>query len=100
MTTEHLYYLLVALQVADIATTHYALSNLKGVKEGNPIMRKLFDKFGHERTLIVAKLAMVVALYFILPQVPDWSLWACVAIYVGVVGNNVKVIRTIKNRTK
>jgi len=93
MTTEYLYYLLVAFQVADIATTHYALSNLKGVKEGNPFMRELFDKFGHERTLIVAKVVVMVALYFVLPQVPEWALWACVAIYVGVVGNNVKVIQ-------
>ena len=98
MTTEHLYYLLVALQVADIATTHYALSNLKGVKEGNPFMRKLFDKFGHERTLIVAKVVVMVALYFILPYVEQWALWACVAMYVGVVGNNVMVIRKMKER--
>lgn len=39
-------YLLILLQLADIATTHYALRTGIGT-EANPVLRKLFDRFGH-----------------------------------------------------
>lgn len=39
-------YLLIAPQLADIATTHYALKSGSGT-EANPVLRKLFERPGH-----------------------------------------------------
>jgi hypothetical protein len=50
-------YLLLALQVADLATTLYVLRTGKGA-EANPIARKLMDFFGPELGLALPKLLM------------------------------------------
>lgn len=51
-------YPLILLQPADIATTHYALKSGAGT-EGNPVLRKLFGRFGHERVLLLIKGAFI-----------------------------------------
>ena len=48
-------YLLLALQVLDLATTLYVLRTGKGA-EANPIARKLMDFFGPELGLALPKL--------------------------------------------
>ncbi len=88
-------YLLIALQLADIATTHYALKSGAGT-EGNPILRKLFDRFGHEKVLLVIKGAFIAWLLWATPILQAsayaWVVYLIVAIYAGVIVNNLKVI--------
>ena len=84
-------YLLIALQLADIATTHYALRTGIG-QEANPFMRKLFDKFGHEVVLLVTKgifIAFLVAFY---EYIRVEALYLMAALYCYVIYNNLKVI--------
>ena len=90
-------YLLIALQLADIATTHYALRFKIGT-EANPFMRRLFDKFGHERVLLVSKTLFVVLLLVAQDYIMIEALYALVALYVYVVINNVKVIWKARNK--
>ena len=40
-------HILMTLQLLDVLTTHYVLRTGIGT-EANPVLRKLFDKFGHE----------------------------------------------------
>ena len=85
-------YLLIALQLADLATTHYVLR--KGIgTEANPLLKRLFDRFGHERVLIVTKSAFIVWLLLLQGFIPNFVLWLLVAFYVWVVYNNLRVIR-------
>jgi hypothetical protein len=85
-------YLLIALQLADLATTHYVLR--KGIgTEANPLLKRLFDKFGHERVLLITKAAFIVWLLLLQGFIPDAVLWLLVAFYVWVVVNNLRVIR-------
>lgn len=91
MTVEHLAYLLMALQVADGLTTYLALK--KGAAEGNPIMRKLFEKIGMVPALIITKGALMAIVW-------HWrdvlgALWLAVfcAVYLAVAVNNVRVAR-------
>jgi hypothetical protein len=87
-------YLLIALQVADIATTLYFLKHTTLI-EGNPILRKLFDQFGAAPTLLVAKGAFVVLLWVSYPYLSgyEWMLWPICAFYVWVVVYNLKMIK-------
>jgi hypothetical protein len=91
ISTEYLAHLLVILQLADLGTTHYALKTGLG-REANPVMRKLFDRFGHEPVLLVVKGALIALLLWGAPLVPIEVLWLIVALYVWVVGNNLYVI--------
>ena len=84
-------YFLILLQLADIATTHYALRTKIGT-EANPLLRKLFDKFGHEPVLIVTKGAFIVFLWFAHPYTIPEVLYLLCALYVWVIWNNVSVI--------
>jgi hypothetical protein len=84
-------YLLIALQLADIATTHYALRTGIG-QEANPLLRKLFDKFGHEVVLLVTKGAFIVFLWFAHPYILTEVLYLVAAGYVWVIWNNLSVI--------
>jgi hypothetical protein len=88
-------YLIVALQLADIATTHYALKSGAGT-EGNPFLRRLFDKFSHEKVLLAIKGAFIAWLLWAIPILQAsayvWVVYLIVAIYVGVIVNNLKVI--------
>lgn len=45
--TDDMLHALILLQLLDIATTHYALPLRIGT-EANPVLRKLFDRRGHE----------------------------------------------------
>ena len=82
---------LIALQVADIATTHYVLKTGIGT-EANPVLNKLFQKFGHEPVLLTTKGAFIVFLLVVQSQLPAWVLGGLGVFYVAIVGNNVNVI--------
>lgn len=56
-----LFLLLVALQVVDTATTLIALDH--GYKEANPLMNWAMKTFGEATTLVVSKLALLVAVF-------------------------------------
>jgi hypothetical protein len=88
-------YLLIVLQLADIATTHYALKSGLGT-EGNPFLRRLFDRFGHEKVLLAIKGAFIAWLLWAIPILQASAyvsvIYLIVAIYVGVIVNNLKVI--------
>lgn len=90
------YYLATAfviLQVLDLLTTAYFMSHSElGLKEGNPVLAKLFSVFGVIPTLIVAKTALCVVLIVYMHQLPEWFLAASCIFYVYVVTNNLKLI--------
>ena len=91
MTIEHLAYLLMALQVADGLTTYLALK--KGAAEGNPVMRKLFEKVGMVPALIITKGALMCAAWYWRDAIGLLGLGLLCAWYLVVAVNNVRVMR-------
>ena len=87
----YLFLTLAILHVADAVTTIKALK-ITGNREVNPIMAKLFTKFGIVPSLVAAKGSTMGALYYVLPAVPLWALGGLIALYVWVVSNNLKRI--------
>ena len=78
----------VALQVADVWTTHKALK--MGKREANPFLARLFEYFNPVKVMVAVKAVAVVALWY----VAFWPLTAVLCVlYVWVVGNNLQVIR-------
>ncbi len=86
-------YLLIALQVLDLLTTVIALRNPK-LHEANGVLKALMDKFGVLPTLIVIKGAFVGLLILYWHQVPVEVLYGLTGLYVWVVFNNIKLIRS------
>lgn len=88
-------HLIIALQLADIATTHYALKSGIGT-EANPVLRKLFDRFGHEPVLLAIKGAFIALLVWAVPHIEAAGyqsvLWGIAVFYVWVLVNNARVI--------
>lgn len=88
-------YVLILLQLLDVLTTHYALRTGAGT-EANPVLRNLFDRFGHEPVLLAIKGAFIAWLWWAAPLLEaagySWVLYAVAALYVWVVWNNLMVI--------
>lgn len=84
-------YLLIFLRLADIATTHYALRTGIGT-EANPLLRKLFDKFGHAPVLLVTKGVFIAGVWFGQDYIHPYAIVAMVALYLWVVASNLNVI--------
>lgn len=87
--------LFAALQLADIVTTHYVLKKRIGT-EANPVMRWLFDQFGHLPVLLVIKGALIAFFWWWVPQVDERLVWALAALYAWVVWNNAQVIKNAR----
>jgi predicted CDP-diglyceride synthetase/phosphatidate cytidylyltransferase len=85
-----LLYVFIALQLGDVWTTQYALRNIKGSSEANPVVKAAMDKLGIMGGLLAIK-APVIALFWFLPM-PLWALVVVVALYVYIVGNNARII--------
>lgn len=85
------FYLLIALQVADIITTIIALRG--PAHEANPLLARLMDKIGVVPTLILVKGAAISFFWYYQALLPNPLMWALCAFYVWIVFNNVKVIR-------
>lgn len=81
---------IVALQLGDIWTTQYALRNIRGASEANPVVKKAMDMFGVIGGLFAIK-APFIALILWAPM-PLWALVLITALYVYVVGNNARII--------
>jgi hypothetical protein len=80
--------ILAALQVADIYTTHRVLAN--GGRELNPLLAKLFARFGILQMLIPLKLSFLALAYLYIPE--GW-VWGLSALYALIVANNVRQMR-------
>jgi predicted PurR-regulated permease PerM len=90
-------YALILLQVLDIATTHYALRTGIGT-EANPVLRKLFDRFGHEPVLLVSKAAFIAFVWYFQDLIHPLAYGLLLGLYIWVVANNVQVILKAKKR--
>lgn len=86
-------YLLVLLQVLDLASTVVALHNPK-LKEGNGLLKPLMDKFGVLPVLVVVKLVFIGLLFWAAPPIIVEVLYLLCAFYAWVVFNNIKLIRS------
>ena len=82
-------YLLLALQVADLATTLYVLRTGKGA-EANPIARKLMDFFGPELGLALPKLLIAGVIWTVRDTTPPIVFAGLCAVYIVIVANNLK----------
>lgn len=107
--TKLMLFLVVALQVADIATTYCALSSGKGA-EGNGILAPLFARFGVLPSLLATKGVFIVWLLgcrYLSPELDSRPLWlgtlGVLAVgYAAIIVNNMKVLlaKTIPPLTK
>lgn len=87
MLLHFLFGMFVVLSILDGITTYRALKR-PGTREANPVMRWLFDHFGIHQTLIVSKLAAIVAVW---TTMGPYSLWVLVCVntfYAAVVWRN------------
>ena len=82
-------YLLLALQVADLATTLYVLRKGKGA-EANPIARKLMDFFGPELGLALPKLLIAGVIWTVRDTTPPVVFAGLCVLYLVIVANNLK----------
>lgn len=82
-------YLLLALQVLDLATTLYVLRTGKGA-EANPIARKLMAWFGPEFGLALPKLLIAGVIWTVRDTTPPVVFAGLCAVYVFIVANNLK----------
>lgn len=89
MTTLHLLYAVLALQVLDVASTLYAFRN--GAVEANPVMRKLIDALGTVPGLLLPKVIYAIPVWAYRDQFQDWGMWLVIAGYSLVVLNNVRI---------
>lgn len=84
--------LAIALQIGDGVTTYFALQK-QGVRERNPIVRRLFGKVGIVRGLVLAKcfgVAVCWIAYAYGGPFAVYTLGFIVALYAVVVINNLK----------
>ena len=88
--TIALWLALFVLQCIDIWSTWYALKNIKGAYEKNPVIRWTFNHFGVLPSLIAIKCLMMVAIWLL--SAPIEVLVLIVLMYVWVAFNNLRVI--------
>lgn len=91
MTT--IFYILAALQLADIATTAYAIRS-RIAHESNPVMAWLIDNLGLAIALVIPKVLVLYMLYhYVLPLAwAGYIIGALVVLYSVVVVSNCAVI--------
>ena len=82
-------YLLLALQVADLATTLYVLRTGKGA-EANPIAKKLMAVFGPEFGLALPKLLIAGVIWTVRDTTPPVVFAGLCVLYLVIVINNLK----------
>ncbi len=82
-------YLLLALQVADLATTLYVLRTGKGA-EANPIAKKLMAWFGPEFGLALPKLLIAGVIWTVRDTTPPVVFAGLCVLYAAIVANNLK----------
>ena len=87
MLIYSLFALFVLLSIADGITTYKALKR-PGTREANPVMRWLFEHFGIHQTLIVSKMAAIVAVWTTMGPYSLWVLAGVNAFYAAVAWRN------------
>lgn len=92
MTTQHLIYAVLALQVADVLSTLAAFRN--GATEANPVMRKLIDLLGAVPGLVLPKVVFAAAIWYWRPLFSVEALALVCAAYTAVVLNNIRIARS------
>lgn len=85
-----LLYLLIGLQILDLASTLIVLRRGVGT-EANPVLAKLFAITGPVLGLLLVKVPVIVAV--LIYPLPDIVLAGLDAFYLWVLANNIKVIR-------
>ena len=94
MTLHNIHWLLIILSVLDVATTVYALRNRSNVSEGNKFMAALMGKLGIVPALVILKAVVLVPLFYFFPyEGYEHVYWAGVVVTLGIVLNNIYVIR-------
>lgn len=63
-----LFVLLIALNVADLVVTRYVLE--QGGRELNPLLAALFKRMEPVLAMLMVKIPFLLAVYFLMPQVP------------------------------
>lgn len=89
----------ILLQIADIVSTVYALRN-PNVREVNPLLQPLFDKFGALPVLLVVKIMFISFLLIFKDQLSILVLVIMLAGYIYVIVNNINVIKRMKNDSR
>ena len=92
MTAQHLILAIIVLQIADAASTVYFLQRTN-LTEANPILAKLFELVDPLVVLLTLKGVFAVAIWMYQDSFAIEALWFVAAVYVGVVVNNVRLIR-------
>ena len=96
-------YILIGLQIADLASTLVALKNPK-LREANKVLVWLFGHFGVAPTLIGAKVLFIAFIWWAYPHIVleggEWVLWPLSAFYAYIVFNNVRHIRRVSEATQ
>lgn len=92
MTAQHLILAIIVLQVLDAASTVYFLGKTDLV-EANPILAKLFKLVDPALVLVTLKSIFAVGIWMYQDAFAIEALWFVAAVYVGVVVNNVRLIR-------
>lgn len=85
------FYILIALQIADVVTTIVALSG--PAHEANPILKKIMDAIGVVPALVLIKGAAVAFFWFYQAMIPKPVFWMLCAFYVYIVYNNIVTIK-------
>ena len=80
----------VLLQLADLWTTKRFMA--AGVREGNPFIRKLMEKFGAKWVIVKLAIALT-AIFAAAAHDMAWLLVAIAGAYVWVVWHNFKVVK-------
>lgn len=84
------------LQAADIWTTRVVLS--LGGRELNPLMARLFRRFGFWPAVLWTKGAALALVWYYQSELADWEFKVVVLAYVLVVANNLLAIVRMRRR--
>lgn len=92
-----LYGLFVLLQIGDMTSTVIALKN--GGREANKVIASLMQKIGVIPALGAVKASLVVLVYLAIVVLPATWIYALLTasnlLYIAVVANNIKVVKTL-----
>lgn len=91
-----LFVLLVALNVADLVLTRYVLE--QGGRELNPLLAALFKRMEPMSAMLMVKIPFLLAVYFLMPQVPIVVMQVLVVGYAGLMLWNVVQLQRIKTK--
>lgn len=89
MTIEQMFYIVMALQAADVLSTLYAFKH--GAVEANPVMKRLMFELGTVPGLLMPKAIYGGLVWFYRDALTVEAVAVVAALYVAVVINNVRI---------